>query len=826
MSRLAHRPAALAAASVLLIAALAPAPRAQADADPVWIATTPDAPEDTPAEINLVPTASGDQQTMVEVVIHGFWQEDVVGDDGATYQRIRVPGLPSYGQPGAPELPVARFAVAVPTDAEQLVLAAVDETDVVTFEGVDVYPSPIPGSDEEYDPTEDPGPGDTQGTDEVFTKDDAIYGLTTAWPQVPDTGPVEITPLFAGIPGGACQVHPVTFDPSKGTLRVATNTLYAYAHPGTLTATPPATIKKIGLASKVFVNWPSVGFGFPANTDAYQGRYLIVTRSSYFGSLGFFVLHKTLLGYDVEIAIVPPQDVIAAAEAIEAWYAQGEPQMDHFVLLVGDVDTIPLFDKPFVGETDDVYGSIDGNFYKEAHVGRLSVDSTSDLVEQLQKIIDYERFPVLAGAYDDVVLVAHDEDAPFKYTAAHLTVASKTYATSPDFLLELGFTGATDESVRARIDAGVGLVAYRGHGATNAWTDWNPDGDDFHKNDILDLENTDTIKPIVWSFSCTNSNVTYDADSKDCFGEAWLEADDVGGVAHYGATSTTWTSFNHVLDERLFEFVYDSTGAPAHGMVLDATELAMWVAGWQGKNAWLYMLLGDPAMTVRREAVEPIFLTTAVELLTVTDDGETTDVAFEVLSSAGLPLSGAQVSLYKASLIPGAEDEVLTNVYADDLGRADFVIELATPGTLHVSVQDGLGNTAFDEIPVGLGKAWTQIEGGAPGSGGTPSLVGTGSLSPGTPMSLILTEAASGAPTTLIVGLSELGVPFKGGLLVPSVDLLIPGLATDAQGALVLGAPWPDSVPAGVSLYFQAWITDAGAPQGLAGSNGLSGTTP
>ena len=34
---------------------------------------------------------------------------------------------------------------------------------------------------------------------------------------------------------------------------------------------------------------------------------------------------------------------------IEAWYAQGSPQMDHFALLVGDTNTLPIADLPFIG---------------------------------------------------------------------------------------------------------------------------------------------------------------------------------------------------------------------------------------------------------------------------------------------------------------------------------------------------------------------------------------------------------------------------------------------------------------------------------------------
>ena len=87
-------------------------------------------------------------------------------------------------------------------------------------------------------------------------------------------------------------------------------------------------------------------------------------------------------------------------------------------------------------------------------------------------------------------------------------------------------------------------------------------------------------------------------------------------------------------------------------------------------------------------------------------------------------------------------------------------------------------------------------------------------------------QAARNAPAALVLGLAGLYAPFKGGVLVPSPDLLVPGLLTDTAGALALSGLWPPGVPAGLDVYLQAWIQDVTAVGGLAGSNGIVGTTP
>lgn len=119
---------------------------------------------------------------------------------------------------------------------------------------------------------------------------------------------------------------------------------------------------------------------------------------------------------------------------------------------------------------------------------------------------------------------------------------------------------------------------------------------------------------------------------------------------------------------------------------------------------------------------------------------------------------------------------------------------------------------------------WVQLGGALAGAAGEPALTGDGELSVGLPMSITVASALPGAPLTLVVGFSQLGLPFKGGTLVPSVDLLVSGLATGPSGTLTLGASWPAGVPAGFTFLVQGWLVDPAGPQGLAATNGLSGT--
>ncbi len=123
---------------------------------------------------------------------------------------------------------------------------------------------------------------------------------------------------------------------------------------------------------------------------------------------------------------------------------------------------------------------------------------------------------------------------------------------------------------------------------------------------------------------------------------------------------------------------------------------------------------------------------------------------------------------------------------------------------------------------------WDDLGEAVAGTHGDPELVGTGTLGPSTPMSIILDNAKENEFAVLFVGFSALNFAgFYGGTLVP--DFNPPGFLhivnTGPAGSLTLGTTWP-ALASGFEIYLQYWINDAAGPFGLAGSNALRGTVP
>ena len=166
----------------------------------------------------------------------------------------------------------------------------------------------------------------------------------------------------------------------------------------------------------------------------------------------------------------------------------------------------------------------------------------------------------------------------------------------------------------------------------------------------------------------------------------------------------------------------------------------------------------------------------------------------------------------------------------------DFLAANGVPGVPGGNMRNCTGVSADGSVICGWGnngpwvvtldKTWTDLGDGLSGTHGVPVLTGVGDLSAGSLVRLALSGALENAATGLVVGLSALNAPFKGGVLVPNPDFIVTGLTTNAGGGLTIAATWPAGVPSGFVTYFQEWVTDPAGPKGFAASNGLSGTAP
>jgi Glycosyl hydrolase family 26 len=119
---------------------------------------------------------------------------------------------------------------------------------------------------------------------------------------------------------------------------------------------------------------------------------------------------------------------------------------------------------------------------------------------------------------------------------------------------------------------------------------------------------------------------------------------------------------------------------------------------------------------------------------------------------------------------------------------------------------------------------WYGLGNDLAGTSGSPLLTGDGEVVASGSITITLTGAAPSAAAGLIIGLSRIDAPFKGGVLVPNVDVQV-NLTTSSTGGIAIPTTWLSTATTGFTTYYQYWVVDSGGPHGYSASNALMAIT-
>jgi hypothetical protein len=656
---------------------------------PVWYPLDSSVPPGTPPSI-VLQTSSDPHETVLEVNIYGFYYEDIM--ENQLFRRLSLEKKytdAQYRAVGRPELPAIHHTLGALV-GNTVGPPAVEVLDEVTIPNALIYP--VQPSRREDD------------TQLAFEWDQAFYQQTTQ-PYPAELGTaIGAVGRFDGLELVAAEAYPFRVVPAAQMLLIARQYRVTIPHPGTGTPTTQViTRRQARQYERLLDNAPVVEAFWQPNVIGFAGDYLIITAPAFLEEIEPLADQKRRRGYSVRV--VTTDETGASCNAIKTyiadWWEDGDPTRDHYVLLVGDTDTVPTCTDPYYGRNSDlVYACIDGvgaggrpDVFPEVRLGRLPCDTEAECTDMVTKTLIYEDgYPGTGSWLGEVLLTAHMEDYPGKYTQCQQNVLLYPhYSVPPVFTHLYGGEGATNAEVRAEIDAGKGVVCYRGHGSTLSWSGWN--GDSFDVGDVSLLANG-ARTPVTFSIACVNNAIT----SPNCIGEIWMKTTE-RAVAHYGASYASWTGTNHTLDLELFETIYADNHCIL-GEALAGAEMAMWVqhqveewvrdVGWVVKgedNAWMYLLLGDPELKVWREAPPPLVISVDLHEVPIGPGFLTVGVRNETETE---PVEFAIVSVYK-------DGEFAENRYTDAQGIAVVPIDPQTAGAIHLTV-----HTEFDSHGVGL----------------------------------------------------------------------------------------------------------------------------
>ena len=164
-------------------------------------------------------------------------------------------------------------------------------------------------------------------------------------------------------------------------------------------------------------------------------------------------------------------------------------------------------------------------------VGRLPVNSVSDAVNQVNKIIYYERdIDEKATWLNKAAGIAakegqgHYEEIDFEHMDfIRDTLLNYTYTEVSQYYANINNPIAPQ--MVTDFSKGLGLINYCNHGTPESWAVAN-----FSTTEVHRLTN-DNMLPFIWSVACNNGQFEYD----ECFGEAWMRATNPATGALTGA---------------------------------------------------------------------------------------------------------------------------------------------------------------------------------------------------------------------------------------------------------------------------------------------------
>ena len=428
----------------------------------------------------------------------------------------------------------------------------------------------------------------------------------------------------------------------------------------------------------------------PEEQFASRGHYLIITPPQFELYIQYFADWKTRMGYKVTIV---GTDIAGNSASTIKGYIQTawdtwETRPD-FLVIVGDEDQgIPghYIQNP-QGEnlvTDHPYALLEGDdSFPEIMVGRLSVDTISELVSFTSKIVAYESSPNMDESewFERALMIS---------TTWGAASAQATKEWVADKLIEKGFDqvytayhpeNGTATNISFAINEGVGFVNYRGYGMYNGWY-----GPDFTSTDIYNLIHNGSKTPVITSVVCGGGNFAAPVDDP-CFGEVWTRigtfAVPKGAVAFFGPSELyTHTQFNNVIDVGIYSAIFDK-GVTTLGEALWNGKFELWRNYHQ--NTYfpfdqtpefyhhVYNLLGDPGMQLWTEVPRTLTVNHLQTLSTAENSASIT-----VLDEDGDPISDAYVSFYNAENAVGG--------YTNTDGSISLPFQAAAAGELELTV--------------------------------------------------------------------------------------------------------------------------------------------
>ena len=332
--------------------------------------------------------------------------------------------------------------------------------------------------------------------------------------------------------------------------------------------------------------------------------YLVLSCPKYGDAVSKFCEWKKTMGFRTHVVVKEEWTPQLIKETVQKVYDENSDL--YYLLIIGSHEDIPAQYCHDINDvkdyehryTDLYYTCMDGDkdSISDLYHGRLSVSTVEEAFSVVNKIIQYEKNPILDNAFYETGLAcayfedkdtvgnknAGYEDRRFVKTSEEIrdyliskqkkinrvywadypgSVGNKkempmyynndSYSFGeilPQDLRNPSVWKGNANDINKYINNGSFCVLYRGHGLENEWQ--NPT---FRVEDIF-LKNENKY-PIVFSLTCLTGRL-----DRGCFAEKMLRMSQSGCVAIYAASDISYSGYNDALGCGMFDAIWPDPG--------------------------------------------------------------------------------------------------------------------------------------------------------------------------------------------------------------------------------------------------------------------------
>ena len=495
-----------------------------------------DGPMNNPIEEDPVISVLKSDETGVILEIElPYVEVKEIEENGEIFQLLTIPGYGSTFEVGLPEIPVIRETIALPNDVSSFSIHVLDSSYTVST-GFNVYPVQTPelDSDDEND----------------FVINEDFYDVDAFYPE--DVVLNDDASLWRDINTLSLQVNPVMYNANTTELEVYDYILLEISYDSSGFSSPSISPVFSQLMKSVILNSDSLN-----SVDGRDGRdndsdykYLAISNPSLENAVKPLIEWKHRKGLKAKLVNTTVTGTTANSikNYITTFYDANSDL--EYVLLVGDIADVPWYTGWGVTGSDYWYGEVVGDLYPELSVGRISAVNDAEVTQQITKMISYETNPPIGDWVNNAILVAHKEGSPGKYEGCLETIRTNPYTDGYSFITAYGSQGESNTDVNNKINAGAGILNYRGHGGYNCWCDgWTTAHSYGYYTTDVDLLTNGNFTPIHYCIACSTADLS---NSDETLAESFLKDDDAA-VGYLSATEPSYTTPNHMFDQELFQ---------------------------------------------------------------------------------------------------------------------------------------------------------------------------------------------------------------------------------------------------------------------------------